>query len=342
MATASTPRATADSVLAVLGGVPLQRAAARIHISAADLAEAIEVYEAAGYVALEAQAAACSWYQVHIQFSSWDTAEHAAATSLGPHLTRMQNQGMIGAWWFIRKAPCWRLRLLPGPAAAGMKPGISRLLNGLVTMGVVRSWQTTIYESESAAFGGSAGMDIAHALFYADSHHILDYVHRRSSAMADEPVAGRRELSLLLCATLLRGAGQDWYEQGDIWHRVAQLRPLPAATPPSRIGELTGSLAKLMTADTRPGGLLCGPGGPLAPAASWVAAFASAGGALGAATARGNLERGVRAILAHHVIFHWNRLGLTDRTQGILAKAARDTILDQNSSLPSAPSPEGQ
>jgi thiopeptide-type bacteriocin biosynthesis protein len=339
---AASPRATADSVLAVLGGVPLERAATHIHIPAADLAEAIEAYEAAGYAALEAQAAACSWHQVHIQFSSWKTAEHAAATSLGPHLTQMQNQGTTEAWWFIRKTPCWRLRLLPGPAAADMKTGISRILDGLVTVGVVRSWQTTIYESESAAFGGPAGMDIAHALFHADSHHILDYVRRPAAAAADEPVVGRRELSLLLCSTLLRGAGQDWYEQGDIWHRVTQLRPLPAATPTSRIGELTGSLAKLMTADTRPGGPLCGPGGPLAPAASWAGAFASAGRALGAAAACGNLERGVRAILAHHVIFHWNRLGLTDRTQGILAKAARDTILDQTSSLPGASSLDGQ
>lgn len=39
-------------------------------------------------------------------------------------------------------------------------------------------------------------------------------------------------------------------------------------------------------------------------------AFDIAGRTLATAATDGTLERGVRNILAHHVIFHWNRLGL--------------------------------
>lgn len=84
-----------------------------------------------------------------------------------------------------------------------------------------------------------------------------------------------------------------------------------------------------MTADTSPTGPLFGPGRPLAFATPWITAFDIAGRTLGGAAASGSLERGLRDILAHHVIFHWNRLGLSARAQSILARAARDTVLDQ-------------
>ncbi|MGH3865777.1 MAG: thiopeptide-type bacteriocin biosynthesis protein [Pseudonocardiaceae bacterium] len=126
-----------------------------------------------------------------------------------------------------------------------------------------------------------------------------------------------------MCSALLRGAGQDVYEQGDVWHRVAQLRPLPPEVPTEQLQKMTNGLRLLMTADLHPTGALFGPDGPLAHAASWMTAFDVAGRALGTAAADGTLERGVRDTLAHHVIFHWNRLGLADRTQAILAQAAR-------------------
>ncbi|MGH3431095.1 MAG: thiopeptide-type bacteriocin biosynthesis protein, partial [Mycobacteriales bacterium] len=69
-------------------------------------------------------------------------------------------------------------------------------------------------------------------------------------------------------------------------------------------------------------------GGPLAFAALWTAAFDEAGRALGNAARNGALARGLRDVLAHHVIFHWNRIGLADRTQAILARAARQAILN--------------
>jgi thiopeptide-type bacteriocin biosynthesis protein len=164
-------------------------------------------------------------------------------------------------------------------------------------------------------------MDTAHRLFHADSRNILAY-------LAAPPAAapGRRELSVLLCSRMFRGARQDWYEQGDIWHQVTAHRPVPPGTPLDRLSDLTPGLRQLMSADTGPDSTLTGTSGPLAFASGWAAAFEHAGTALADAARDGTLTRGLRAVLAHHVIFHWNRIGLPTRTQAILAAAATQTV----------------
>jgi thiopeptide-type bacteriocin biosynthesis protein len=341
------PQETADGVLAVLAGIPLDQAAARIRMEPADLADAVEAYRAAGYAAIAAQARTRAWYQVRVQFGDRDAAERTAATRLGPDLRRAEESGVVAAWWFIRKAPCWRLRLRPGPAVAGMagmKAEVDRVLDGLAAAGLVERWREGVYEPETAAFGGPEGMRAAHGLFHADSRGVLDYLGR--PAAPPEGTLGRRELSMLLCCALLRGAGQDWYEQGDVWHRVARMRPLPTGTPAHRLREMTDGLRRLTTADARPTGSLFGADGPLAFAGLWASAFDQAGRVLAAAGREGTLERGVRDVLAHHVIFHWNRLGLAARTQGILARAARDTVMnppdDRPGGVPGARPEEGR
>ncbi|MFF9008611.1 hypothetical protein ACF087_22620 [Streptomyces goshikiensis] len=56
---------------------------------------------------------------------------------------------------------------------------------------------------------------------------------------------------------------------------------------------------------------------PLEPVAEWAAAFRSTGQALAHAVQDGTLDRGLRQVLGYHVIFHWNRLGLSVRGQSI-------------------------
>ncbi|MGH3896694.1 MAG: thiopeptide-type bacteriocin biosynthesis protein [Pseudonocardiaceae bacterium] len=318
----ATPNEMAEGVLAVLAGSPLDQVAAGLDMAAADLADAVETYQQAGHAALETQAATRDWHQVRVQFPEWAAAEKAAATGLGPQLQRLQDSGVIAAWWFIRKAPCWRLRLRPGcdVAPADMKISVNSILDGLMTAGLISRWWQTFYEPETVAFGGRSGMDIAHDLFCSDSSNILSYLRR------PEPTIGRRELSVLLCSTLFRAAGQEWFECGDIWHRVVRLRRIPAEAPTDRLTELAESLRKLLTYDARPTGALFDTNGPLAFAASWAAGFDHVGQALGAAANEGALERGTRDILAHHVIFHWNRIGLPYKTQSILAYAAKTAI----------------
>lgn len=334
------PAQVEESILAVLAGVPLHQAAATSGMMPADLVDAVKVYRAAGQAALRVHTA-CDWHQVLIQFTDWDAAEQIGAHHLGP-LLQAQDAATVTEWWFLRKHPCWRLRCRPGSGVsmAGLTTAITAVLNDLSSAGVIDRWQQSIYEPETLAFGGSQAMDIAHGLFHADSRGVLDFLRQHDTAARG--IAGRRELSVLLCCTLLRSAGQEWHEQGDVWHRIAQMRPLPPGTPTERLEDLTGALHRLMTLDTAPTGTLVGPGGPLTSAAPWTAAFGEAGRALGNAARNGALVRGLRDVLAHHVIFHWNRLGLTNRAQAILARAARDAIMNPPGSLPGTRPADGR
>ena len=179
--------------------------------------------------------------------------------------------------------------------------------------------------TRSRRLRGPTGIAAAHRLFHADSYGILDPLSRTAATTAAAPAIGRRETSILLCTALLRAAGQDWHEQGDVWHRVTRMRPAPADAPAGRLHILAGQLRTLISLDTSPP-----PHAdtPLAAAGPWLAGFTHAGRELGDAAHHGALHRGVRDVLAHHVIFHWNRLGLPTRTQGLLARAALIATLD--------------
>ncbi|WP_406326641.1 thiopeptide-type bacteriocin biosynthesis protein [Streptomyces sp. NBC_00203] len=163
----------------------------------------------------------------------------------------------------------------------------------------IESWTTATYEPETPAFGGIIGMNAAHALFHADSTHILT-----SHAGALEPPLARREMSLLLLSTLLRGAHLEWYEQGDVWDQVCQDRPLPNNTPTRDPQRLHAAVRSLLTSDTGPNSTLCGPDGPLSAWITWFAAFGRAGCALAEANDNRQLHRGLREVLAYHVIWH--------------------------------------
>lgn len=273
---------------------------------------------------VEAPAAAAEhnlpWRQFFVQFSDWNAAEQIAAVHLAPILGH-PTADADGQWWFMRKYPHWRLRLRTEPSSSDADPVPDVLLNDLMSQGHVDQWHAGIYEPETAAFGGPAAMDHAHTLFATDSSAILE-MHKNPAAL------GRRELSVVLCSALMRAARLEWYEQGDVWDRVAHERPLPTGVPSDRLQQLAGDLRRLLRADSTPDGPLFGHDGTLAAVAPWAIAFAQAGEALGAASRAGTLERGLRDVLSYHVIFHWNRLGLPAQTQSILAWAAQAAVLE--------------
>ncbi len=308
----------AASVLAVLAGADLETTAADSGLNLATLHEAVEVYRAAGLAALEHRAEH-DWYQLRIQFPDWTTAETTAATRLGPCLDRLQARGAVTGWWFLRKHPYWRLRLHHADTET-----VDHVLEELTTAGTLTRWWPTIYEPETTAFGGPTGMHIAHDLFCADSRGVLTYLRH------PHPGIGRRELSILLISALLCAAGLDWFERGDVFARLARLRPTPPETDTPRINALADDLRTLLAVPTHPDSALFAPGGPVAFAAPWLTAFHDAGHHLGNATADGRLERGLRAVLTHLVIFHWNRFGLSATTQGILARAATAALLPRS------------
>ncbi|RJQ77655.1 hypothetical protein D5S17_14630 [Pseudonocardiaceae bacterium YIM PH 21723] len=307
----------AEGVQAVLGGTPTDTVADRLGLSPEDLDDAVSTYRTAGLTALQ-QRADSAWYEVRVQFRDWTATENAGATVLGPALDQLIFQGSAVNWWFLRKYPCWRLRLLSADTAA-----VNSTLDGLVDDRVIQRWWPTVYEPETAAFGGPATMELVHDLFCADTVGALAYLREGSSEI------GRRELSILLLNATMRAAGLDAFEAGDVYHRVSQLRPPPANTDGGRVAKLTDQLRGLVLPDIR-GSELFAPGGSAERAATWLEELSCHAARLGHAAAQGRLYRGLRAVLTHVVIFHWNRLGLSATTQGVLAHAAHNALLPRS------------
>lgn len=309
------PYQLAAGVQAVLAGADLHTTATERALDPAHLDEAVQIYHAAGLAALE-QRAEHAWYQVRVEFSDWSTAETVGAPQLGLLLAQLQDRGELGGWWFLRKYPCWRLRLHDADTTA-----VNRLLDELTATSAMARWLPTTYEPETAAFGGTKGMDTIHDLFCSDSRGVLDYLRHET------PGLGRRELSILLISGLLQAAGLDAFERGDVFYRVAQLRPAPTDAHATRIEQLAENVGALLAVPDLSTSDLFSPGGPAAHAAPWLAAFQTAGHRLGTAAAQGHLNRGLRAILTHVLIFHWNRFGLSAISQSVLARAATRALL---------------
>lgn len=306
------PYQLSAGVQAVLAGADLHTTATDCGLDPAELDEAVQTYHAAGLVALE-QHAEHAWYQVHVEFSDWSTAETVGSTQLEPRLTRQ-----VGRWWFLRKYPCWRLRLDEADVNA-----VNRQLDELTATGAIARWWPTTYEPETAAFGGINGMDTIHELFCADSRGVLDYLRQET------PGLGRRELSILLISGLLQAVGLDTFEHGDVFDRVAQLRPAPSGVHATGIEQLAANVRVLLSAPDLSTSELFSPGGPAAHAGPWLAAFQTAGRRLGTSAAQGQLRRGLRAVLTHVLIFHWNRFGLSATSQSVLARAATRALLPE-------------
>ncbi|WP_434740734.1 thiopeptide-type bacteriocin biosynthesis protein [Micromonospora sp. SH-82] len=266
------------------------------------------------------------WRQITIELSEAAQGEEVAVSHLGPLFTQAEAHKHITAWFFIRKSPQWRLRYLPAPETTGAR---EHLLESLRCIPEITRVVEVVYEPETHAFGGTQSMTVAHRLFHADSRHVLDYL----AATTPQPATRRRrELAILLAGTLLRAAGLDWYEQGDVWSRIARHRPPVDGPGPIPSSALRSSLHHLLSTDMMrlpdPSGL---PGGTC----EWGASFASAGRDLAYLAAVGDLRRGLRAILTHHVIFAMNRLGLSAVTQAVLATNATAVIFGPDLAAPS-------
>ncbi|MFF4295031.1 methyltransferase, FxLD system [Streptomyces vinaceus] len=258
------------------------------------------------------------WQQHNITFPDRATGRRAVAERLAPALLAAEANGQLSGWWFINKQP-WRLRYVADQPA----PTVLTLLDEWVADGTAQSHTTAIYEPETEAFGGADAMMAAHALFHEDSRHLLAYP-------VEDGHLGRRETTVLLLSSLMRAANLDWFEQGDVWAKVSALRP-GTGTPASP--RLISAMRTLMTTEARG---LCREGGPLDGHADWVAAFERAGTTLAYLAVQGALTRGLRAVIAHHAIFHANRAGLPGADQHTLFHIAREVVMGSSENTASA------
>lgn len=258
------------------------------------------------------------WRQVNLWCDDWQAAEHMAVTHLGPLLTQAEDTDSLACWWFIRKGSSWRLRFLPtdGPEETATA-FLDHLTTTLMDQGAIRRHAEVIYEPEIHAFGGAEAMVLAHNFFHADSRHILHHL-----ALSQPGTDHRREVGLLLGTQLMHAAGQDWYEQGDIWAQFAAHRITETHHEPSPA--TLAAVQQLLTAagDT--------DDSPLASAPDWPAAFEHTGQILADMARQGTLTRGLRAVLAHHLLFTFNRLGVAAQHQHVLATAASQVIFRQD------------
>jgi thiopeptide-type bacteriocin biosynthesis protein len=316
--TTTPPHQLAASVLSVLAGASLENTATANAMTAADLNDAVQLYQAAGLAALERRAEN-AWYQVGVQFLAGANAEVVGATRLGPRLDQLQADGAMAGWWFMRKPPGWRLRMRAADTDA-----VDHVLKELTAAGAIAHWSPTTYEAETVAFGNESGLDIIHDLFCADTRGVLRYLRHEA------PNLGRRELSLLLLNGLMGTGGLDMFERGDVFARVSQLRPTPAKADLPKIEQLAEQVRVLLSIADPATSKLFTPSGPVAHTAPWLAAFQTAGRQLRHAADQGRLGRGIRAILTHVLIFHWNRLGLSAASQSILANAATIAFLPRS------------
>ncbi|MCT7350969.1 methyltransferase, FxLD system [Streptomyces sp. 15-116A] len=231
---------------------------------------------------------ATSWWHTSVTLPNPHTdAARALATSLSGY-----------RFHFLRKDAGVRLRT-EQPATG--------LLDQLVADGVITGWTGGIYEPETHAFGGPEGMDVAHDVFCADS----------PAALAETGTLGARERSVMLLSAMIRGTGLDPFEAGDVYAQWAALRP-PVTPPQGPALEMAVSaMRRLMNADAalRPDA-----------EASWVgrvAAFEDAGRRLRRLASDGRLIRGIRAVIAHHAIFAFNRAGVPADVQAATAWLGR-------------------
>ncbi|MBW1602368.1 methyltransferase, FxLD system [Streptomyces sp. JJ66] len=153
----------------------------------------------------------------------------------------------------------------------------------------------------------------------------------RQQSSRPDPL-GRHELALLTLSTALRSAGLDWYEQGDVWAKIAAQRS--GGTPPSP--RLKAAVHRLMTVDVSPSSNLIRDG-RLATLSGWINTFDTLGRRLADLNRRGELERGLRAVLAHHAIFHFNRLGLSRANQHTLSTLAKEVVMGTGDSAATTP-----
>ncbi|MFI6396199.1 methyltransferase, FxLD system [Nonomuraea sp. NPDC050540] len=227
------------------------------------------------------------WWHATVSFSGGAGVSAEAAFALSVALTGRR-------FHFLRKEGGLRLR-------TDQRVGV--LLDLLVADEVVAGWVGGIYEPETDAFGGPQGMAVAHTLFCADS----------PAALAQTGNPDSRGRCILLLSAMFRAAGLDAFEVGDVWAKFGALRPSIDPAAEARRAAAITAMRRLMNADAaqRPH-----------PEPGWaerVAAFEDAGRALARLAKCGHLERGLRAVLAHHAIFAFNRAGTSVAEQAAAA-----------------------
>ncbi|MBL0886903.1 thiopeptide-type bacteriocin biosynthesis protein [Myceligenerans indicum] len=302
-----------NAVLAHLTGTDAITAARLAGTSAERLARAATRYRTAGRAALAP--APSGWAQVNLKFTDYAAAETVFRAGLSPVMQE--------PWWFVRKAPCWRLRYRLPDESAAMPNDLHAALDAMIADGALGQWTQAPYEPETAAFGGREGLAAVHAIHVADAVGLFTYLDAAAADRACDGL-GRSVASLMVLSHLMRAAGVEWNEQGDVWARVQAQRP-PARATDEQIAKLAAKARTALAADLTH---LIADEPRFSGLSTWATGMQNAGEQLAAVVREGRLQAGVRTVLARVVAFCWNRAGFTTDQQAVWARAARLAILE--------------
>lgn len=230
---------------------------------------------------------------------------------LAPLLQTIGHRGT--AYWWIRKGDTLRLRLArPDPHAVAQ----------ITTAAHQHGAQTYdgIYEPEIHTFGGADGIRVEHVTACRDAHHLAAQLaqHREHRH--------RLEVYVLLATRLIRAAGLDLLEQGDVWARVAAHRP-----PPDTVTAANRRAVRHL--------IFSGPDTPSSPlhqAPTWSVAVETAGNELAELTATGLLKRGLRAVITELLLSMANRHGIHAAQLATLSTAAHHVIVQEDHHMPAS------
>ena len=111
-------------------------------------------------------------------YTGTGTADQLLDHVVGPLVRSSLDSGAADAWFFVRYGdPDWHLRLRlhgePGRLSAEVLPSLHAALTPLLETGQLWLVQLDTYEREVERYGGARGVELAEALFAADSEAVL-------------------------------------------------------------------------------------------------------------------------------------------------------------------------
>ena len=118
-----------------------------------------------------------AWLQVNLYTAS-STADDVLHALVAPQVERALQSGIADRWFFVRHAgPEWHLRLLvhgdPAALVSGVVPALHAAATALLDDGRLWKLQLDTYRREVERYGGAAGIEIAEAIFQADSEAVV-------------------------------------------------------------------------------------------------------------------------------------------------------------------------
>jgi thiopeptide-type bacteriocin biosynthesis protein len=199
-----------------------------------------------------------------------------------------------------------RLRFYGEELAESLEPELVTWLQAVEQSTEIRGFRFGIYEPETARFGGSAGMAVAHEQFDRESRTAGRYEMLSESERGGLP---RDLFSLFLTNDLFARSLDDRAEIWDVWQKVGRL--VRGSVRASIVSQTECSRARdVVTLEAAFTNGLSSSATALLEQASADNAYVAQ--RLRAIASSGRLHIGLRSWLATAAVFHWNRLGLTD------------------------------